>query len=58
MGKWRDVEWKTAMATDEKPVYYWVEMWPRSREKCVKLYKPSIAKLLSKRTGRKMTLAN
>lgn len=55
MNKWKDIEWEIAMNADEKPIYYWTEMDSGSRNRSIKLYKPSIAKLLSKRTGRKMT---
>ena len=42
-----DPEWEEAQKADESPVYYWRYMDGGGR--CIKLYKPSIARLLSKR---------
>ena len=47
-----DPEWDEAEAADEMPQYYWCEMFSGGR--CIRLYKPSVAKLYSKRTGMKI----
>jgi hypothetical protein len=46
--KFYDPEWEEASNKDEKKVYYWVDT---ENGTYIKLYKPSIAKLVEKRTG-------
>lgn len=46
-----DPEWEQAEQAEEKPIYYWMG-------RCVKQYKPSIAKLVMKRTGAKLVPVN
>jgi hypothetical protein len=46
--KFYDPEWEEASHKDEKKVYYWVNT---GKGIYIKLYKPSIAKLVEKRTG-------
>ncbi len=52
---YRDVEWEIAESADEIPVYYWVYTGRGTLEtpsvRYVKLYKPSISKLVGERTG-------
>ena len=48
-----DPEWEQAMNANEPKKYYWREMYNGGR--CIALYKPSVAKLFSKRTGLKIT---
>lgn len=50
-----DYEWGLAENADEKPIYYFAEMYNGGRR--VKKYKPSVAKLISKRTTLKMVPA-
>ena len=47
-----DIEWEKAWNSDEKPEYYIVTMY--NNGKCIKKYKPSVAKLLQERTGLRM----
>ena len=49
-----DPEWDAADSADETPRYYWQEMYGGGR--CIKRYKPSVAKLFSERTGLKTWL--
>jgi len=49
-----DTEWEDAMAKNEKPCYYRVYGYRGDIQ--IKQYKPSIAALMSKRTGKKMEL--
>ena len=51
-----DPEWEEAINKKEPELYYWVEMYGGGR--CIKKYKPSVAKLLSKRSGLKTTLVH
>ena len=51
-----DPEWIDAENADEPMVYYWQEMY--NGGKCVKLYKPSVAILYSKRSGLKTVPVN
>ena len=51
-----DTEWEEAERVDEPTRYYWQEMSGGGR--CVKMYKPSVAELVSKRTRLKTTLIN
>ncbi len=50
-----DYEWEIAESADEIPVYYWVYTGrgtlETSNARFIKLYKPSIARLVSERTG-------
>ena len=48
-----DIEWEKAENADEAPVYYWME--GNGYAKTVKLYKPSVADLVQKRTGATLT---
>ena len=47
-----DFEWEEAMAKNEKPCYY--RVYGYSGDVQIKQYRPSIAELMSKRTGKKM----
>ena len=47
-----DTEWEEAMSKDEKACYYKVYEYNGGIQ--IKCYKPSIAALLSKRTGKRM----
>ena len=47
-----DTEWEEAMNKDEKPCYY--RVYGYSGDIQIKQYRPSIAELMSKRTGKKM----
>lgn len=47
-----DNEWDEAEKADEKEEYYIMHMY--NGGKCIKKYKPSIAVLVSKRTGLKL----
>jgi len=51
-GKFIDIEWTEAENADEKEEYYIIPMYHGG--KCIKKYKPSIAALVSKRTGLKL----
>lgn len=44
-----DLEWDEAMESNEKEQYYWMRMFNGGI--CIKKYKPSIAKLIKRRTG-------
>lgn len=44
-----DLEWDKAIESNEKEQYYWVRMFNGGI--CIKKYKPSIAKLIKRRTG-------
>lgn len=44
-----DTEWETAEKSDEKHVYYRCKMFNGGT--CIRRYKPSIAKIVAKRTG-------
>lgn len=46
-----DNEWNEAEKADEKEEYY---IMPMRHGKCIKKYKPSVAALVSKRTGLKL----
>ena len=43
-----DLEWDKAIESNEKEQYYWICMF--NGGVCIKKYKPSIAKLIRKRT--------
>lgn len=57
----QDTEWELAEKQDETPKYYWVEtgvhsnpMWDGNADhggRFVKCYKPSVARLVAKRSG-------
>lgn len=49
-----DTEWLTAQNADEKEAYYYVYNYSGGRT--VKKYKPSLAKLVAQRTGKKIIL--
>ena len=44
-----DPEWDKATESNEKEQYYWMRMFNGGI--CIKKYKPSIAKLIKRRTG-------
>lgn len=63
----RDYEWDMAETADETYEYYWVETGVHSNPlwngrdpggKFVKCYKPSVAKLVAKRSGYKIYPVN
>lgn len=54
---WNDPEWDKA-ASDGKETYWFVYKNPRRKERIIKKYTPSLAKLVSKRTGWKIEPIN
>ena len=47
-----DPEWEEAENSNEKEMYYWMEL---NGGKYIKKYKPSVARIVSKRTGAILT---
>ena len=54
--KYDDEEWEKANSANEEPKYYKVEM--TNGGVCFHMYKPSVADLIRKRTGRTLELVH
>jgi len=54
IGPYEDTEWEETQKANEKYMYFLVHM--TNGGTCIKQYKPSVAKLVSKRTGQFMVL--